>query len=256
MDASVRERKQRHDGKAHPRMKPVLETVVERDRRGDTELCRTRQLRRWLLAKGAGQFHNLLELCPPRCLSARNESDREPADYGIDPGLIQRQPQDGAEDGGSLHAPAVGGIAKRRQCREGSDGDQQRAKRDAARVCHDNHEECDKVIGQRQCQHPYPQARARRRDQGQHAQCERCIGGHGGSPTALSRPARVHRQVERYRHDHAAEGGHHRDRRPPTFSQFSEIQLSLGLKADREEVERHQPVVQPVAQVLGCDQSA
>ena len=41
----------------------------------------------------------------------------------------------------------------------------------------------------------------------------------------------------------------HRDRDPPALAQLAHVELALGLESDDEEEERHQPLVDPVAQV-------
>ena len=102
---------------------------------------------------------------------------------------------------------------------------------------------------------PHAQPRAGRRDERQHAQCKRRVGRHCCPPAVAALPARVHRQVDRDRDDHAAERRHHRDRPSPSLPQLADVQFPLGLEADHEEVEGHEAVVQPVAQVLGDDQA-
>ena len=62
-------------------------------------------------------------------------------------------------------------------------------------------------------------------------------------------PAGVHRQVDRHRHDHAAEPGQQRQRDPPPVAQLAHVELAPRLKAHHQEEQRHQPAVHPLAQV-------
>ena len=70
------------------------------------------------------------------------------------------------------------------------------------------------------------------------------------------RAARVEREVDRDRDRHAAERGEHRDGQPPPLAQLPLVELALGLEADDEEVERHQALVDPLAQVEGDARAA
>ena len=67
--------------------------------------------------------------------------------------------------------------------------------------------------------------------------------------------AGVEREVDRDRHAIPPSAGEHRDRQPPALAQLAEVELALGLEPDDEEEERHQPLVDPVAQV-GRDAAA
>jgi hypothetical protein len=50
---------------------------------------------------------------------------------------------------------------------------------------------------------------------------------------------------------HAADRGHRWDRQPAPLAQLAEVELALGLEPDLEEEQRHQPLVDPAAQVGG-----
>ena len=64
-------------------------------------------------------------------------------------------------------------------------------------------------------------------------------------------PPRVEREVDQHRHRHAADAGEHGQRDAPALAQLAHVELAPRLEADDEEEERHQAVVDPVAQVLG-----
>ena len=87
-------------------------------------------------------------------------------------------------------------------------------------------------------------------EQGQHPEREGDVGRHGDAPTVGARAADVERQVEQRRDDHAAEGAA-AGRPPPGARAAGRDQLALDLQADDEEEQRHQAVVDPVAEVLG-----
>ena len=70
-----------------------------------------------------------------------------------------------------------------------------------------------------------------------------------------ARAAGVEREVDRDRHHHPPDRGDHGDRQPLALAQLAHVHLALGLEPDDEEEERHQPLVDPVAQV-GRDPAA
>ena len=90
-----------------------------------------------------------------------------------------------------------------------------------------------------------------RPDEREHPQRERGVGGHRRAPGAVRSPARVDRQEDGDRDDHPAQPGHDRQHQPAAVAQVAEVELAARLQADDEEEQRHEPVVDPVAQVLG-----
>ena len=62
--------------------------------------------------------------------------------------------------------------------------------------------------------------------------------------------AGVEREVDRDRDDHPAEPGEQRQREAAALAQLADVELAPRLEPDDEEEERHQPVVDPVAEVL------
>ena len=67
-------------------------------------------------------------------------------------------------------------------------------------------------------------------------------------PLASGVPAQMARKIAAGSDD-AAQRGEHRERRRAALAQLTESELALDLQADDEEEDRHQRVVDPVAQV-------
>ena len=117
VDADVREREQRDDHEARPGMEAVLDPLVRRDRRGDAELGRARELGRRLLAERARELRDPLEVRARRRIRARDQADRQPGDHRIDAGLEQRAPHRRPDDHGDRPAPRDRREAQRQRAR-------------------------------------------------------------------------------------------------------------------------------------------
>ena len=76
-DPRVREREQRHDHQARPRVQPELQPLVRRDRRGEAGARGVGELGRRLLAERARQLGAALEVVARRRIGARHQPDRE-----------------------------------------------------------------------------------------------------------------------------------------------------------------------------------
>ena len=96
-DPRVREREQRHDHVARPRVEELLQPLVRRDRRPEAHADRARQLRGRLLAELAEPLRGALELGPRSRVGVGQEAHREADDDRLDPGLEQRHPDRGPE---------------------------------------------------------------------------------------------------------------------------------------------------------------
>ena len=83
-DSRVRQREQRHDDVARPRVVEGLQPRVRRQRRGQPRGGRARQLRGRLLTEAPHQTGRLLELAARRRVRRRRESDREAGDDWVD----------------------------------------------------------------------------------------------------------------------------------------------------------------------------
>ena len=101
---------------------------------------------------------------------------------------------------------------------------------------------------QQEAAQPVGEARA---DQGEHAEREGGVGRHRHAPALGRVVAGVEGEVDRDRDDHPAEGGEHRQGQAAALAQLADVELAPHLEPDDEEEERHQAVVDPVAQVLG-----
>jgi hypothetical protein len=62
--------------------------------------------------------------------------------------------------------------------------------------------------------------------------------------------AGVEREVDRDRHQHAADSRHERHDEAPALAQLADVELAPRLEPDDEEEQDHQPVVDPVPEVL------
>ena len=87
--------------------------------------------------------------------------------------------------------------------------------------------------------------------EGQHPQGERGVRGHRGAPAVGRGTAGVQGQVNRDRHQQAAQPGHDRERKPLPFPQLTHVELAAGLQAEDEEEKGHQAAVHPAAKIHG-----
>ncbi len=86
-------------------------------------------------------------------------------------------------------------------------------------------------------------------DQGQHAERERGVGGHGRAPAVRRGLAGVDRQVDPDRHHHPAQPDQQRQRQPQALTQLAHVGVAARLQAGDQEEERHEPGVHPFLQV-------
>ncbi len=82
--------------------------------------------------------------------------------------------------------------------------------------------------------------------QSQNPEREGDIRRHRGPPRRRSRTAEVERGIDRGRHDHAAQRGGRRQRRPLKRGQLADPHLALDLEPDEEEEHHHEAVVDQV----------
>ena len=85
-----------------------------------------------------------------------------------------------------------------------------------------------------------------RPQQGKHTKAKRNIGSHRYAPTPELLAARVECYVEKRGNDHSAQRGEDGQCRLPYRAQFAYDDRPLDLKADNEEEDRHEAVVDPV----------
>jgi len=114
-----------------------------------------------------------------------------------------------------------------------------------------DHDQRRKIVDDDHRQHEGAQAaRYARSDQRQHAERKGRVGGHRRTPAVGGGVPGVEREVDADRHRHAAEPRQQWHRHPAPLAQLAEVELAPRLEPDDEEEEDHQPVVDPVAQVL------
>ena len=91
-DARVREREQRHDQVARPRMEERLQPLVRRDCGPEPDTDRTGELRRWLLPELPEALGGALEVGPRHGIGVRQEAHSEPNHDRLHARLEQRDP--------------------------------------------------------------------------------------------------------------------------------------------------------------------
>ena len=91
-DARVREREQRHDQVARPRVEEQLQPLVRRDCGPEPNTDRTGELRRRLLPELAEALGGALEIGPRHGIGVRQETHREPNHDRLHARLEQRDP--------------------------------------------------------------------------------------------------------------------------------------------------------------------
>jgi hypothetical protein len=96
-DAGVREREERHDQVARPRVVELLEPLVARRRREELRCRGARELRRRLLAELPEPRRRLFELPARRRVRVGQHAGCEPDHHRVDVRLEQRHPRAGAE---------------------------------------------------------------------------------------------------------------------------------------------------------------
>ena len=242
VDAGVGEREQRHDHIARPRVELVLEPLVRRDRRQQALLRRARELGRRLLAERRASAS--WPARGPRVTAGRRlcQPDRQPGDHRVDPRLEHRDPDR------HRHADRDRGAAERRIAQRDQ---HRRTARSRCRARGPRRASCRRSRSRRSAARSSTTASDSRNTRirvavrgvtsATAASANAVSRRHRRPPAVRARAAGVERQVDRDRHDDAADRRQHRDREPAAFAQLAEIELALGLEADDEEEQRHQP---------------
>ena len=172
-------------------------------------------------------------------------------DRRMDTGLVQAQPQ---PDPGGDEDRRIGDVQAAQHGDRGDDGggDQQVAGGEVVAVDDGDDDDGAEVVDDRQGEQEDLQ---RRRDpapeQGHHPDGEGDVGGHRDAPPTAFGSAGVEGEVDQCGHDHAAEGGHRRQRGLAAVAQLADGPLAFDLQADDEEEDGHQPVVDDAVEVLG-----
>ena len=232
-------------------MVQLLEPLVGGDGQADAAAGLTGQLRGGLLAEQPEQVAGPLQVTARRGLGvgeqAHDQADHDRVHAGLEERHPGRRPE---QEVGRPEPHARGPDGQHRH--QDAHPRQQRGQLQARAVKNRNNGQSDQIIhdgeGEQVGAHPVGQPGA---DQGQHAQRERGVGGHGRAPAPGPRAARVGRQVDADRDDHPAQADHQRERQPPALAQLAHVELAPGLQADHQEEERHQAGVHPAVQVIG-----
>ena len=250
-DARVREREERHEDVARPRMPELLQAVVRRDRRLQAEPRLARELRRRLLPEEPEEVGRPLEVAARGWVRVRQQPHRESGHDRIDSGLEERDPERGPEH--RIDEPAMRAQRARDEDRdEAPDRDDEGADDERVRVRRRDHEERDDVVDDDDREHERAESvREARADERQHAERERRVRGHHGPPAVRGATAGVEGEVDQHGRGHPADSGDERQRHAAALAQLAHVELAARFEPDDEEEERHQPVVDPVAQVLG-----
>ena len=247
-DARVREREQRNDHVARPRVIQGQQPLVRRDRRSEARARRALELGRRLLAELAEALAGGFEVGPGDRGRPDQEAHRKSHDHRLDPGFEQRDPGRRPEqevEGTAAHAECAGHEHRG----EETGGPEQRDKLQILGVGRRDHDQRDEVVDHDDREDEDAHAvRHAAPDQREHPQRQGGVGGHRDSPAVRRRAAEVEREVDRDRQRHAADRGEQGERQAPSFAQLSHVELAPRLEPEHEEEERHQAAVHPLAQ--------
>ena len=251
LHARVGQGEERHDHEARPGVQQLLEPLVGRHGALDAELGRAGELRHRRLAEGLRQHRRPLDLLAPRRVHGDAHGDQDPGDGRVDPRLEHRRPQHRAHQEVGRAAPHLQ-PAERQDHQHARPGQQERQHRHVVGVEERDDRQRGDVVHDRQRQQEDPQLGGRAgAHQREHAEGEGGVG-RDRDPPALRRVARrVEGQVERRRHHDPRAGGERRDPQAHPVGQLAHRHLAAHLEPHDEEEEHHQPVVDPVLEVLG-----
>ena len=248
-DAGVGEREQRDDDVAGPGMVELLEPLVRGQRRGEPGARRLRQVGGRLLAEAAEQVAGPFQVGPGRRVGDGQQPHHQADDHRVDAGLQDRDPRRDPRRRVDDPGPDPG-PAQEQDHGEDPGRDAQRDQHDGLAVGGADHHQRDQVIDDRDRQqeraHPVGEPGPGQR---QRPERERRVRRHGRAPAVSGRAAGVDGQVDDDGDDQPAQAGRDGQRQPGPLAQFAHVELAAGLQAEDEEEERHQPAVDPLAQV-------
>ena len=129
-------------------------------------------------------------------------------------------------------------------------GDRERGEGEVVGVGERDDEERGDVVDDHQREQEHAQSRrAVAADEREDPEREGGVGSDRDAPTLRVGRTAVEREIDERGCDDAADRGDDRRRQTPPLTQFAHVELAPDLEADDEEEERHQAVVDPVAQV-------
>ena len=181
-------------------------------------------------------------------LRRREQPDRHARDGGVDARLVGEQPCRQAERRIERERADVQALA-RLDHEQADQCECEPPDRHAVAVEDGDDDDGADVVdhGDRQQEH-LERHRDTAAEQREHPKGKGDVGGHRDAPTLLPRIAGGDRQVEARGHHHATDRGEQRQQRGSPVAQFAHGELPLDLEADDEEEERHQAVVDDMAQ--------
>jgi hypothetical protein len=171
------------------------------------------------------------------------QAHQHPGDGGVHAAVVQRVPERHAQQ--QVHHAVAHVVAVAQEERHGErSGAQQPVPMEPRAIEDGDDEDAAQVVedGQRGEEHHQRVAHAIL-DQGEAADGEGDVRGHGDGPPAQRRGARVERHVDARRHHHASQRRDGRQHGPRHRPQLAHGQLALDFHAHQEEEERHQPIV-------------
>ncbi len=207
--AGVGQREERDDQVARPRVQPVLEPLVRRDRRRDPTLGLACQLGGRLLAELSRERGRLLEVRPRRRIGAERKTECEPQNGRVDPRLVQRDPGPEAQSD-RYRSVVYAGRSQNQQTGKEHDRDRERGERDVLRVRGRDHDERDQVVEDAEREDEGAETGIAWRDQGEDPEGECRVRGHRGAPTTRARMAEIEREEDQDREQHPAARGDQR----------------------------------------------
>ncbi len=249
VDAGVGQGEHGDDDVAGPGQQHDLQPLVDRHRPGDRLARGPAHLGHRGLAEGREPARGLLHLGAPGRERRDAQAGQHPGDRGVHPGGERGPPDDEREPhvrpGPPDPEPAgedQADEARRRQ-EEGHDVEVLRV-RDA------DDADRDDVVEDHQGEEEHPQLGGRgRADERQGPEEERGVAADDDAPPVGRLPAGVHRQVEQGRQHQPADAGEHGQDEAAPLGELADGEVAAHLEADDEEEQRHQAVVDPVAEV-------
>ena len=182
--------------------------------------------------------------------SGSEQAHDDAGDRGMHAGLEDGPPQhqtEGGEDRGVRDTETV----ERGDGDGDADGADEVRQIDVGGVEDGDHDDRADVVDDRQRQQQdLDRGRDTRTEERDHTEGEGDIGRHRNAPPCATGTAGVESGVQQCRHEHAAERGHRRKGEGTSVTELSDDQLTLDLHPDDEEEQRHEQVVDDVAQVL------
>ena len=206
-------------------------------------------LRARTLPERPGDHLDPLDRLPLRRVDREDQRDRHARQRRVHPRLVDRDPGEHADGQVDAVAPDPQ-PAQHPDQGQTEQAESQPAPRQRLGVEEGDDGQGTDVVGHRQRDQEQPEAGAGLGpDQGQQGQHERGVGGHHHAPGVGGRRTGVDGQEDDRGDGQAGDRRDDRDRGPAAVGQLADGELPLDLQTDREEEQRHQPVVDPVLEV-------